>query len=244
MRPLRSAELLDTWERFNRSSPVKKALSLLKVACSDGDPADPALLNIGERDLRLLQLREWMFGTSMVNISSCPACRERLEWITPVAALRYPPPPGNDAPLSFKYRDYDISFRLPNTYDLSQIQQINNTELATKKILTACITGTSRNGCVCDPTDLPEDVLHALDERLAEEDPQANIQMNLHCPHCSHEWQSRFDIVSYLWTEIDHWAKNMLHDVAILASAFGWSERDILTMTPDRRQLYLQIIRK
>jgi hypothetical protein len=244
MRPFRSAELLDTWERFNHSNPVRKALSLLKVACSDGDPADPALLSIGERDLRLLQLREWMFGTSMVNISSCPACGERLEWITHIAALRYLPPAGNDAPLHLKYLDYEISFRLPNTYDLSQIEQIRDPELATKKILAACITGISQDGNVCEVAGLPEDALHALNERLAEEDPQANIQMNLNCPHCSHAWQSRFDIVSYLWMEIDHWAKNMLHDVALLASAFSWSERDILNMTPHRRQLYLKIIRK
>ncbi|MET0461934.1 MAG: hypothetical protein ABW007_02225 [Chitinophagaceae bacterium] len=244
MRPLRSAELLDIWERFNRSNPVQKALSLLKVACSDGDPADPALLNIGERDLRLLQLREWMFGSSMVNIASCPACRERLEWTTPIAALRYLPPPRADSPLSFTYSNYAIFFRLPNTYDLAQIERLHHPERATKKILAACITAASRDGGVCEVADLPEDVFHLLDERMAEEDPQANIQMNLHCPHCSHEWQSRFDIVSYLWTEIDHWAKSMLLDIATLASAFGWSERDILSMSAHRRQLYLQIIRK
>jgi hypothetical protein len=244
MRPLRSAELLDTWERFNRSSPVRKAISLLNVACSDGDPADPSLLNIGERDLRLIQLREWMFGTSMVNIASCPACRERLEWTTHTAALRYLPPAGSTAMLCFKHYDFDISFRLPNTNDLLLTEQINDQELATRKILTDCITAASRDGSVCEIADLTEDVLHALDERLAEEDPQANIQMNIHCPHCDHDWRSRFDIVNYLWTEIDHWAKNILYDIALLASAFGWAERDILNMTPHRRQLYLQIIRK
>ena len=36
------------------------------------------------------------------------------------------------------------------------------------------------------------------------------------CPACGHGWQARFDVVSFLWSEIDAWAGRMLRDVHTL----------------------------
>jgi len=66
----------------------------------------------------------------------------------------------------------------------------------------------------------------------------------LSCPKCSHEWEMSFDICSYLWREVDNLAKRALREVAMLAAAFGWSESDILRMSPRRRRLYLEMIRQ
>jgi hypothetical protein len=67
--------------------------------------------------------------------------------------------------------------------------------------------------------------------------------MLLTCPNCCNQWEGQFDIASYLWTEINTWARHMLQEVYLLARAFGWSEYAILTMSPQRRQLYLEMIR-
>ncbi len=73
-------------------------------------------------------------------------------------------------------------------------------------------------------------------------DPQADVQLNLSCPSCNHNWQMVFDIVSFFWSEIHTWAQQMLREVHILASAYGWYEADILVMSPSRRQFYLQMV--
>ena len=73
-------------------------------------------------------------------------------------------------------------------------------------------------------------------------DPQANVQLPLDCVDCGHRWLSSLDIVSFLWKEIDHFATTLLREVAALALAFGWREADILAMSDQRRQLYLQMI--
>ena len=65
---------------------------------------------------------------------------------------------------------------------------------------------------------------------------------SLNCADCGHRWVSAFDIVSFLWSEIDNWAKRLLREVCALATALGWREADILAMSAQRRQLYLQII--
>src|SRR5687768_8738532 len=90
MRALSSSELLSVWEHCRSRSLLDKALQLLQAACSDGEPEDPALLSIGDRDARLLQLREWMFGSRLLSVSHCPQCGAQLEWITDIADVRFP----------------------------------------------------------------------------------------------------------------------------------------------------------
>lgn len=73
-------------------------------------------------------------------------------------------------------------------------------------------------------------------------DPQANVQLNVSCPACSHQWQMTFDILSFFWTEISAWAQRILREVHVLASAYGWHEADVLAMSSMRRQCYLQMV--
>jgi hypothetical protein len=73
-------------------------------------------------------------------------------------------------------------------------------------------------------------------------DPQAEVRVAVTCPACHHPWSTVFDIVAYLWSEIDDWARRLLSEVDVLASSYGWNESAILGMTARRRRLYLEII--
>jgi hypothetical protein len=77
---------------------------------------------------------------------------------------------------------------------------------------------------------------------MAEADPQAEVRIALSCPGCSNQWSSVFDIVAFLWGEIEDWAQRLLLEVHALASAYGWSERDIVAMGPRRRRFYLEMV--
>jgi hypothetical protein len=50
------------------------------------------------------------------------------------------------------------------------------------------------------------------------------------------------DIARYLWDELDDWAQDLLAEVDVLARHYAWSERDILSLTPIRRQFYLDLV--
>ena len=78
--------------------------------------------------------------------------------------------------------------------------------------------------------------------RIAEADPQADVEVALNCPCCQHTWQTDFDIVSYLWAELHAWATRLFREVHLLASAYGWSESDILNMSARRRRHYLEML--
>ena len=79
MRPLSAAELLDVWERGFAQAPVERALTLLKAACPELSLRITRKADIGDRDLRLLTLREWTFGSQLLCLATCTGCGEQLE---------------------------------------------------------------------------------------------------------------------------------------------------------------------
>jgi hypothetical protein len=83
-------------------------------------------------------------------------------------------------------------------------------------------------------------VLNAVAARLGELDPQADLMVPLECPECGHGWQSSLDIAEHLWTEIDTYAKRLIYEVTGLATAFGWTEAEVLAVSPARRRMYLE----
>ncbi len=77
---------------------------------------------------------------------------------------------------------------------------------------------------------------------MAAADPFAELLVTLTCPACSHEWSAVLDPVEFVWERLERWARHLGDDVHVLASAYGWSEADILALTPQRRRLYLEAV--
>ena len=90
--------------------------------------------------------------------------------------------------------------------------------------------------------ELPAAVFTAVQERISQVDPQADVTLALTCPACSHRWEAIFDVLTFFWTEIQAWAQRVLREVHVLASAYGSREADILALSPSRRQAYLEMI--
>jgi hypothetical protein len=118
MRVFSAQELLDAWERGLAEPPVRRALILVAAACPEATFEDLARESVGRRDARLLTLREWTFGPRLVSLASCPACGERLETAFDVADIRTPEG-GAEEPLALTTGGYELTFRLPNSLDVS-----------------------------------------------------------------------------------------------------------------------------
>ena len=244
MRPLVAFELLNVWESGFNQTLIQKTLNLLSVACPELELDTLASLSIGERDARLLLLREWMFGTRLKNMASCPECSGPAEWECDIADIRVQHI-QHDAPskeLRLEQDEFSIRFRLPNSLDMLSVIAEGSEQANPAKLLASCIIEAQADGKDCSVVDLPEKVIHALSLRMETEDPQADVRMVLNCPYCSHQWEVNFDIMSYFWMEIDSWAKRLVQDIHILAREYGWSEQDILDMSAVRRQIYLGMV--
>lgn len=245
MRALSAAEMLDVWERGLALLPVERSLMLLAAAGGES-PAAIAALAIGERNARLLALREWAFGQQIIAVESCPRCGDRLELNFSTTDLKPEIETPNELPQCFSLNiaGYDVECRAVNSQDLLAISAERDPVAARRQLLERCFLNVARNGDEISAGQLPEEVIRAVAERLEQADPQANIQLALICAQCGHQWQSDFDIVAFFWNEIHSWATRTLHEVHVLASAYGWREMDILTMSPWRRQYYLNCIGK
>ena len=240
---LTAKDLLDLWERGLIKNPLPRALDLLAAAYPELSLEQLKELPIGQRDLRLLALREALFGQRLNCLTSCPSCSERLELTFDITQLRAVSP---DAAFIETYsvtvRDCEVRFRLPNSEDLSYIADLLDAAQARQILFERCVQSASREGSPLSAGELPEEIVLATAERMAEIDPQADMQIALTCPACSQQWSTPFDIVSYLWIEINAWAVRTLHEIHRLASTYGWREADILALSPMRRRLYLELI--
>lgn len=238
MRSLTAQELLDAWERGLGEPPVRRALALLAPACPETPPEELARESVGRRDGRLLTLRERTFGPHLVSLAACPACGERLETTFDVADIRVEAPESPEEPLSLSAAGHDLRFRLPNSLDLEALIPGQD---ARRLLLGRCLLAAPGEEVAVE--ELPEAVLQAVADRMAAADPQGDVQLALQCPACGHAWPAAFDIVSFFWTEVDAWARVLLHEIHTLAAAYGWRETDILALTPWRRRSYLELIR-
>lgn len=243
MRPLTASELLAAWEHGFAQPPIQRALVLLVAACPESSSDELAGLSIGQRDARLLSLREWTFGAEVSGLATCPVCAERLELNFSVADLRASSSFAETNPvLSLEVAGYEARFRLPNSFDLAAVVDIQEGTAGHRALLERCLLSAHQETEERALEQLPDAVLDALIEHMACADPQADVQLNLDCPQCSHRWQMVFDIASFFWSEIDAWARRVLREIHTLACAYGWPERDILAMSAWRRQLYLEMI--
>lgn len=243
MNNLSAEAVLKVWEQGLSRPLLDRSLMLLAAAFPETGPDALAELTIGSRDVCLLLLRERLFGSKLVNNAVCPHCGERIEWEQDIAELVAGSADVSAAGRFTLQQDgYDLCFRLPNSKDMAGLQGITQAEEAQKHLLDSLIISAEYAGQACEPGQIPEPVVRALNERIEALDPQAEIRIQLTCPECSKQWDVFFDIAGFLWTEINDWAERMLQSVHKLARAYGWPERDILNLSPIRRQLYLGMV--
>ena len=226
--------------------PVQQALILLSASFPETPVDSLAKLNVGQRDAYLLTLRELAFGPRYTGVTSCPECGERLEMEFLTDDIRVALEEGEEnshTEHTLIVEDYDVRFRLPDSFDLNAISNQKDISEAEKQLLERCLLEIRHNDKMVSPEQLENKVIGAVVEKMAQMDPQSDVQLALSCLSCSHKWLAVFDIVTFFWSEINTWAYRRLNDVHALALAYGWTEADILAMTPSRRQLYLEMVR-
>lgn len=236
---LTTISLLEVWERGAGRTPLDRSLLLLEKAGS----AEPEALPVGERERRLWALRRALYGRHLDAVAECPACGERLEFELDAEAIC---PAGTEPAaaetLRWREGDWDLAFHLPTSRELSSLA-VAADGIGPEERLRAClIEGVTRNERPVPAEALPAPVIERWERHLSAIDPLAETLLRLQCAACDHRWSEVFDIGGYLWRELSEEAERLFGEVHRLASAYGWSERDILALSPRRRRAYLERI--
>ena len=255
MKLLPIAEIPELMEEGWNQGSVQRALILLQAAFPESSLEELASLSIGRRDARLLKLRETLFGPHLQSVADCPQCSERIELKFEIKDICITPTDcsseqqlhqGNEL-LSMTVDGIEINYRLPNSFDLIQAGELPSITEARTFILRQCVLQGKRPGLESDSVSLQKmlrvtKVCEVIIQQMEQADPQADIQLKLVCFACEHQWLIPFDILTFLWKELETRSHRVLQDVHILAATYHWKEVDILAMSPWRRRMYLSMI--
>lgn len=242
MRPLSAAELLDIWDAGRYASPSRRSLLLLAAALPE-EREVLANVPLGGLTARLLRLRALLFGPTLNCLASCRSCNGIIESAFGVEELltHDTATMSSESVLhSLTHGDCTLEFRLPTAEDLLVIDKANTHAAGT--LADRLISKSIHNGESFPICDLPDSAVAAVERQITELDPLAQIELSLSCPDCGNTWDEALHVIDFLWQEIGNLARRLLLEVARLASAFGWSEREILALTPERRRSYLELL--
>lgn len=251
VRPVTADDALGVQELGPHASPAARAHHLLARCTTRLGPQTPVEpetvrdLVAGDREALLLALRRATFGDPLQAHAPCPACGQMLELDLRTSDLLLPPYP-DPAPW------YDLPptepgparrFRLPTGRDLEAAapRAGGDPDDAAGMLLLRCLAPDPE-----DPTGtttLSPETRERIAARMAELDPQAELRLQTTCPACGESVATLFDAGSFLLAEVDRLAGDLLAEVHLLARHYHWTERDILGLSPARRQAYLDLVR-
>lgn len=234
---LEPVELLALWEAGGAVPPPGRGAALLRSAGLP--PAD----SLGAANAQWLGLHARWFGPVVELLSHCPACATAAEFEVDAQVLAEQLPPADlSMPLQLHCLGHELQFRLPRPDDTAAAAvRADNDEAFARQLLARCITACTHEGAVLAPANLPEAVLDAVSQRIEALDPGAELAFALACPHCGMAWSAALDAGELLWHKLRAAAERLLREVDALARAYGWSEPEVLALSPARRAAYLQM---
>jgi len=233
-------ELLGLWEGAAAAPPAERAEILLAFQC------EAQISSLGGRNAALVALRRRLFGGMQPLRCNCTACGAVAEFTIDCAALEQAllPSPGANEPQRLDAGGYRIEFRMPDLTDLRRaFHACSDSDEFVALLLDSCVLRCEReDGRQSAPRDLPTLVAEALSRRMEELEPGASVGFDVACPECGAQWTAPMDVGEVLWAEVQSHAERILLEVDALARAYGWTEPEVLALSPSRRTAYLQLV--
>lgn len=238
MRGLTDWELIGVWEA-GRGRPAghRAALPLAAIGVPPGEVAD---WPVGRRSAWLLAVRAWTLGPTLDAVGRCPAagCRQPVELAVAVADLLAAVPDDLPAEAEVEAAGWALTVRPPTARDLTRAAA---ERLPPEEVLRGCVVAARR--LTPDAPDDPFPAATVAAERAAERlDPLAVVELVMACPACGTGWAEPLDVVEFVWAEFAATARRLVREVHELASAYGWTEGEILALSRTRRRMYRDLI--
>ncbi len=234
-------QLLELWERGSASSPSARADALLALAEPELSAEALAELPLGERERVLLALRRALLGPRMVALAACPRCGERHDVEFEIDALIAASPSPPPRTVALRHGDLALTLRPITVGDYDEAMRLRDGGAAADTLLARCVVEARRGEEPVEPGALPDDARAAAAAALAAADPLCRLTTDLECSACRARWDAELDTADYLWSELHSWAGHLMGDVHALAAAYGWTEDDVLQLSPWRRAAYVSL---
>jgi hypothetical protein len=232
MRTLTQADFLALWETGRSLHPLDQGVLALHAAFPEVQESI-ADWSLGRRNRALAEMRCAAFGGTLRGWTTCRQCGEKLEFELDGLAM------ANGSTADAEWVEVrGERFRLPTSRDLAAVAKETDATLAAQRLLQHCSESADAG-----KGGWSEEEIDEVGERMAAADPLAEIRMSFDCPSCSATFEESLDLPAFLWAEMEARAKRLLSEVHLLASAYGWSQAEILGLSAARREFYLGMVR-
>jgi hypothetical protein len=220
------------------------------IACGAADPAgapapeeDVWRWTLPRRMQALLAAARASGAARVFALARCPRpeCGERTEIELELDSLALAPGPDS---FSWQGEGSRLTLRLPRGDDQRRWLEAPPPDAPELPLQMA-------TGLVCEvdgaPREaawrLPEPWLQGVEDAFAEHDPLTALSIAAACSGCGGELSAEIDLEELLLQELERAQQDLLSDVHTLASAYHWSEAEILGLPAWRRASYLAALR-
>jgi hypothetical protein len=234
MRTIEALDLLALWERGASRHALDRSALLYAAARPDVAVDAIAVLPLGEINTRLLELRAAWFGERIQAHVDCASCGQRLGLTVAIPDLL----PGRGAEHGVPAAGQRC--RPVCLQDLAAIAVERDPDRAARRLFERCWLRDDVDGD--DDVVLEGEAMRAIEDALEDADPNADLAFDVRCEACGHCGTAQLDPGELLWDDITARARVLLAEVHQLAYAYGWSEKDILALAPERRASYLAMV--
>lgn len=235
-----AGDLLALWDRAAMLPPARRDDALL------GSLFETPPTSLGARNAALLAVRARLFGGLLALRARCLECRAAVEFTIDCEELsrRLQPASEGGGAQVLELAGLHIVFRAPDVDDVREAARAaDGGPVFVRTLLERCVLSCERDDhAPVAVAALPAAASEAISRRLEEIEPGASVSFALGCPECSASWNAPMDCGAVLWSELGAYAERLLLDVDALARAYGWSEGEVLALSPTRRSAYLQLV--
>jgi len=226
--------------RNNLPATVSNVLgaALLSVGGEAILPERVASLTMADRQWLMLNLAHALQGGGYWLKGYCDDCGQPFDLYLDPRQL-----PVKVAGEGFPFAELDLGgdrlrLRLPSGADQERIAGLDADE-AVALLLSNCLLSVNGRAVPAGYVDtLDAEGLQKIDEAFDEVSPYVGTTLATACPECKHPQQ--MEINPYLLDT--HEA--LFQEVHTLAQEYHWSEREILSLSRERRRLYLRLIER
>ncbi len=205
-----------------------------------GEPASKELvrgLTVADRQFLARLLAARLERDAVWLTARCRACGHDFDFHVQQSAL-----PMKEAGAEVASVDTSLGrcrLRLPTGADQEAITDLGSEEEALRALVGRCLVAVGDEVAPDDaPRALTEDDLKRIDEALEAVAPEVALRAQTECPEC----KSTNDVWLDPYLSLALHGGGLLQEIHALASAYHWSESEILRLPRSRRQVYLRLV--
>ncbi len=233
-------ELSGNEEQWIGGSDLKSAIRLVDQLMVKNHPSIKGMLHAqdlasADRDRVLAGIYQQTFGDQIQGTLTCPNCKEQFDLDFSLSALvehTFPNPTPSTLPAESYQTDSGLQFRVPTGKDELEVLGLPEQDAAEHLLQSCLLDGVLKE---------KQEELEKEIEQLA---PMLSRELEANCPECGYTSSTHFDVQHYLLQALVQSKKKLTWEVHRMASHYGWSLQEILSLARSDRKRYVQIIER